>query len=75
MDGFLSEKERQPPAPGAAAGSSARRRAKPAAVARQAAFDHWLQQELTRLYGAALHEPLPDSLLRLLDERLPPKGD
>ncbi len=30
------------------------------------AFDRWLQQGLNRLYDAALSEPVPDSLLRLL---------
>jgi hypothetical protein len=32
----------------------------------QAAFDQWLQRELSRLYDATLSEPVPDELLRLL---------
>ncbi|MGG5808871.1 NepR family anti-sigma factor [Falsiroseomonas sp. CW058] len=34
----------------------------------EAAFDRWLQRELSRLYDAALSEPVPDDLLRLLKE-------
>jgi hypothetical protein len=30
------------------------------------AFDDWLRQELSRLYDAALTEPVPEDLLRLL---------
>jgi hypothetical protein len=29
-------------------------------------FDDWLRQELSRLYDAALTEPVPEDLLRLL---------
>lgn len=32
-----------------------------------AAFDRWLRRELGRLYDAALEEPVPDELMRLLD--------
>lgn len=32
----------------------------------EAAFDLWLRRELTRLYDDALHEPVPEELLRLL---------
>lgn len=32
------------------------------------AFDSWLQAELSRLYGAALAEPLPEDMIRLLNE-------
>lgn len=31
-------------------------------------FDRWLRQELSRLYDAALSEPIPPELLRLLAE-------
>jgi hypothetical protein len=31
-------------------------------------FDAWLSDELARLYGSALSEPLPDDMLRLLHE-------
>lgn len=33
-----------------------------------AAFDRWLRQELSRLYDAALSEPVPPELLRLLKD-------
>jgi hypothetical protein len=33
-----------------------------------AAFDRWLQDELTRRYDSALAEPVPEALLRLLRE-------
>lgn len=33
-----------------------------------AAFDRWLNRELTQLYDSALAEPVPDELLRLLDQ-------
>ena len=35
----------------------------------EAAFEAWLRRELTRLYGAALAEPVPEELSRLLDPR------
>jgi len=44
-----------------------------ATVPGEAAFDAWLRRELDRLYGAALAEPVPAELARLL-ETLPPKG-
>jgi len=31
-------------------------------------FDTWLHAELSRLYDAALAEPLPDDMIRLLHE-------
>ena len=36
---------------------------------RDAAFDRWLRQELSRLYDTALAEPVPEDLLRLLRQR------
>lgn len=36
----------------------------------QTAFELWLRQGLTEAYGAALREPVPDELLRLLDDKL-----
>ncbi|NKC29833.1 hypothetical protein [Falsiroseomonas selenitidurans] len=36
---------------------------------RGAAFDRWLQAELARSYDAALAEPVPEALLRLVTER------
>ena len=33
----------------------------------EAAFDRWLNRELTRLYDDALAEPVPDDLLKLID--------
>lgn len=70
------------PAPDAPAGMSAQLRpegAPPPGVARarpgrdrsepgEAAFDHWLKNELGRLYDATLSEPVPDDLMRLLDQ-------
>lgn len=32
----------------------------------EAAFEAWLRRELGRLYGAALAEPVPEDLARLL---------
>lgn len=43
-----------------------RRRAAPRPGTPEAAFDRWLRRELARLYGAALHEPVPDNLLRMI---------
>lgn len=31
-------------------------------------FDLWLQRELGRLHGDVLHEPVPDKLLRILQD-------
>ena len=31
-------------------------------------FDHWLHAELSRLYDAALAEPLPEDMIRLLHD-------
>lgn len=50
--------------------------AAPAAAADHAApsttdgdgFDTWLRGELTRLYGGALDEPVPDDMMRLLQD-------
>ena len=33
-------------------------------------FDGWLNHHLLRLYGPVIDEPIPDNLLRLLEERL-----
>jgi hypothetical protein len=33
-------------------------------------FDGWLNHHLSRLYGPILDEPIPDNLLRLLEEKL-----
>lgn len=46
------------------------RRAAPIPVSpREDAFDAWLRRELGRLYDAALIEPVPEALTRLLDRR------
>lgn len=50
-------------------------RAKPApgfADPGEAAFDRWLQRELGRLYDAALEEPVPEDLRRLLEDPAAP---
>ena len=31
-------------------------------------FDLWLQRELGRLHGDVLHEPVPEKLLRIIEE-------
>ncbi len=31
-------------------------------------FDRWLQRELGRLHGDVLHEPIPEKLLRIIEE-------
>jgi hypothetical protein len=36
------------------------------------AFDKWLRRELSRAYDTAMHEPLPDNLLRALSIRMSP---
>jgi hypothetical protein len=33
----------------------------------EAAFDRWLNRELTRLYDDAMSEPVPEDLLKLID--------
>ncbi|HEX4506221.1 MAG TPA: hypothetical protein VH722_10865 [Alphaproteobacteria bacterium] len=33
-------------------------------------FDGWLNHHLSRLYGPIADEPIPNELLRLLEERL-----
>lgn len=36
-------------------------------------FDVWLQRELCRLHGDVLHEPVPQRLLRVLEEATGPR--
>ena len=31
-------------------------------------FDLWLERELSRIHGDVLHEPVPDRLLRIIEE-------
>jgi hypothetical protein len=38
-------------------------------------FDLWLQRELGRLHGDVLHEPVPEKLLRILEEASAPPQD
>jgi hypothetical protein len=42
--------------------------------AEDASFDRWLRRELTRLYDPVLHEPVPEALRRLLEEKPPREG-
>lgn len=37
-------------------------------MARAQPFDHWLQKQLHELYDSITKEPLPDDLLRLIDD-------
>jgi hypothetical protein len=39
----------------------------------EVAFDHWLKRELGRLYDAALDEPVPEELARLLEGAQAPR--
>lgn len=39
-----------------------------------AAFDRWLQRELSRLYDQTLSEPVPEELLKLLKDSEKPKS-
>jgi len=36
-------------------------------------FDHWLQKQLHELYDSITKEPLPDDLVRLLDNDAGPE--
>lgn len=36
-------------------------------------FDLWLRRELGRMHGDVLHEPVPDKLLRIIEESVGPQ--
>jgi len=36
-------------------------------------FDLWLQRELGRLHGDVLHEPVPERLLRIIEDGARPQ--
>ncbi len=36
-------------------------------------FDLWLQRELGRLHGDVLHEPIPERLLRIIEDEATPR--
>lgn len=36
-------------------------------------FDLWLQRELCRMHGDVLHEPVPEKLLRILEDAALPR--
>ena len=38
-------------------------------------FDVWLQREICRLHGDVLHEPVPEKLLRILEDASAPPQD
>ncbi len=38
-------------------------------------LDLWLQRELGRLHGDVLHEPVPEKLLRILEDASAPPQD
>ena len=44
-----------------------------AAVRANREFDLWLQRELSRLHGDVLHEPIPEKLLRILEDGAKPR--
>jgi hypothetical protein len=44
-----------------------------AAVRAGREFDFWLQRELCRLHGDVLHEPIPEKLLRILEDGATPR--
>ncbi len=44
-----------------------------AAVRATREFDRWLQRELGRLHGDVLHEPIPENLLRILQDETTPQ--
>jgi hypothetical protein len=38
-------------------------------------FDLWLRRELGRMHGDVLHEPIPEKLLRIIEEGVTARGD
>ncbi len=58
--------------PGLSMNVNQHRQARGAPGPADAVFDRWLRGELTRLYDSALSEPLPEDLLRLLQNPMPP---
>lgn len=40
----------------------------------QTAFDRWLQAELSKAYESALREPVPDDLLKLINDPVQGRG-
>lgn len=44
-----------------------------AAVQADREFDVWLQRELGRLHGNVLHEPVPERLLRIIEDGARPQ--
>jgi hypothetical protein len=44
-----------------------------AAVQANREFDLWLERELCRLHGDVLHEPVPEKLLRILENGAMPQ--
>jgi len=72
----LPAAETEPEAgPGISPQMSASTRNDPTMPPDEAAFDLWLHGELSRLYDDALHEPVPESLLRILRETGGGKGE
>lgn len=50
------------------AGERPARQAEPAGGKKSEAFDIWLQQGLHRLYDSVAKEPIPDELLKLIEQ-------
>jgi hypothetical protein len=63
MDSSDRSKPASPPA-----GSSPRARKRKGDGATEDAFDLWLQRGLHQLYDNVASEPIPDSLLRLIED-------
>lgn len=40
----------------------------PTAARADREFDLWLERELSRIHGDVLHEPVPDRLIRIIEE-------
>ena len=62
MKQFVMTRPKQPPA------MTSSQRSREADGASEAAFDLWLQRSLHQLFDQVAKEPIPEELLRLLEE-------
>lgn len=63
--------EKIPPDPESDASPASHRRkgtASPRSRSPESAFDMWLQRELQKMFSDVAQEPIPDDLLRLIDQ-------